>query len=70
VQNRNSDAQRHPKPQLNLVFRKKVARIQAAGVAGFVKRCSKLSDRAGETCDEAEAPITVCATQTGELNDG
>jgi len=38
---RNSDAERHLKPQLNLVFRKNLARIQAAGVNGFVKGSSK-----------------------------
>jgi hypothetical protein len=36
VQIRNSDVPRHSKPHLNLVFRKKMARIQAAGVNGFV----------------------------------
>src|SRR6266496_3162002 len=37
---RNSDAARHLKLQLNLVFRKNLARIQAAGVNGFVKGSS------------------------------
>ena len=37
VQNRNTDVERHFKMQLNLVFQKKLARIQAAGVNGFVK---------------------------------
>ncbi len=36
VQIRNTDVQRHIKQHLNLVFRKKMARIQAAGVNGFV----------------------------------
>jgi hypothetical protein len=39
---RNSDAPRHLKPQLNLVFRKNLARIQAAGVNGFVKGSSTM----------------------------
>jgi len=38
VQNRNTDVLRHFKMQLNLVIQKKLARIQAAGVNGFVKR--------------------------------
>jgi len=42
VLNRNTDAQRHPKLQLNLVFRKNLARIQAAGVIGFVKGSSNM----------------------------
>ena len=42
VRIRNSDAQRHPNLQLNLVIQKKVARIQAAGVNGFVKGSSKM----------------------------
>jgi hypothetical protein len=41
VQNRNTDVQRHMKLQLNLVFRKKLARIQAAGVNVFVKSRNK-----------------------------
>jgi hypothetical protein len=41
VQNRNTDVQRHMKVQLNLVFRKKLARIQAAGVNAFVKSSNK-----------------------------
>jgi hypothetical protein len=41
VRIRNSDAQRHPKSQLNLVIQKKMARIQAAGVNGFVKGSTK-----------------------------
>jgi hypothetical protein len=41
VQNRNTDVQRHLKLQLNLVFRKKLARIQAAGVNAFVKSGNK-----------------------------
>ena len=43
VLNRNSDAARHLKPQLNLVFRKNLARIQAAGVNGFVKGSSNMN---------------------------
>jgi hypothetical protein len=31
--------------QLNLVFRKKLARIQAAGVKGFVKSAFEVSDK-------------------------
>jgi hypothetical protein len=42
VRIRNSDAQRHPNLQLNLVIQKKVARIQAAGVNGFVKGSTKI----------------------------
>jgi hypothetical protein len=41
VQIRNTDVQRHLKLQLNLVFRKKLARIQAAGVNVFVKSRNK-----------------------------
>jgi hypothetical protein len=41
VQKRNTDVQRHLKQQLNLVFRKKLARIQAAGVNVFVKSRNK-----------------------------
>jgi hypothetical protein len=41
VRIRNSDAQRHPNLQLNLVIQKKVARIQAAGVNAFVKSSNK-----------------------------
>jgi hypothetical protein len=48
---------------LSLVIQKKLARIQAAGGNGFVKRWSRNSakpdDEAGETCDEAKAVITV-----------
>jgi hypothetical protein len=42
VRIRNSDAQRHPNLQLNLVIQKKVARIQAAGVNGFVKGSTEI----------------------------
>jgi hypothetical protein len=42
VRNRNTDAPRHPKVQLNLVIRKILARIQAAGVNGFVKGSSRM----------------------------
>jgi hypothetical protein len=42
VRIRNSDAQRHPKLQLNLVIQKKLARIQAAGVNGFVKGSTEI----------------------------
>jgi hypothetical protein len=41
VQNRNTDVQRHLKLQLSLVFREKLARIQAAGVNAFVKSGNK-----------------------------
>jgi hypothetical protein len=41
VQNRNTDVQRHLKLQLSLVFREKLARIQAAGVNAFVKSRNK-----------------------------
>src|SRR5271166_3434369 len=34
---RNTELQHRPKSQLNLEFQKKLARIQAAGVNGFVK---------------------------------
>jgi len=34
---RNTELQHCPKSQLNLEFQKKLARIQAAGVNGFVK---------------------------------
>jgi hypothetical protein len=34
---RNNELQQRPKLQLNLEFQKKLARIQAAGVNGFVK---------------------------------
>jgi hypothetical protein len=56
VLNRNTDVQHHPKSQLNLEFQKKLARIQAAGVNGFVKgslKSSALRDKAGEACAEA-----------------
>jgi hypothetical protein len=36
-----------------------LARIQAAGVNGFVKSSIKLEGELGEICDETEAPITV-----------
>jgi hypothetical protein len=42
VRIRNSDAQRHPNLQLNLVIQKKMARIQAAGVNGFVKGSTEI----------------------------
>jgi hypothetical protein len=44
VRIRNTDAQRHPNLQLNLVIQKKVARIQAAGVNGFVKGSTEIMD--------------------------
>jgi hypothetical protein len=57
VRIRNSDVQRHPKLQLNLVIQKKMARIQAAGVNGFVKWSTKTaadnSDETGGICAEA-----------------
>jgi len=62
VQIRNSDVPRHIKPHLNLVFRKKMARIQAAGVNGFVNgfmhKVLKPDARSKATCDETEL-ITV-----------
>ena len=53
------------KSQLNLVFQKKLARIQAAGVNGFVKSQYDSATNFGDVCHEAEALIT--ATQTGEM---
>jgi len=65
VRIRNTDAVRHMKSQLNLVFQKKLARIQAAGVNGFVKSQYDSATNFGDVCHEAEALIT--ATQTGEM---
>jgi len=42
VRIRNTDAQRHLNLQLNLVIQKKMARIQAAGVNGFVKGSTEI----------------------------
>jgi hypothetical protein len=52
---RNTDVQHRPKSQLNLEFQKKLARIQAAGVNGFVKghRNAVRSEITGEACAEA-----------------
>jgi hypothetical protein len=53
---RNSALRHRPKSQLNLEFQKKLARIQAAGVNGFVKghrNCSLIRDKTGGICAEA-----------------
>src|SRR5215475_11173144 len=75
VRNHNSDAARHLKMHLSLVIQKKVARIQAAGVNGFVKgssgKCARPGDNTGETCDEAEAVIRVfCNSDRRTEDDG
>jgi hypothetical protein len=74
VQKRNTDVQRHPKPQLNLVFRKKLARIQAAGVNGFVKGSTEImvdaQDKTGGTCAEAVAHNSFSNSDRRTEDDG
>jgi hypothetical protein len=74
VRIRNTDAQRHPKLQLSLVIQKKMARIQAAGVNGFVKGSTEIladaRDKTGGTCAEAVAHNSFSNSDRRTEDDG
>jgi hypothetical protein len=74
VRIRNSDAQRHPNLQLSLVIQKKMARIQAAGVNGFVKGSTEImvdaQDKTGGTCAEAVAHNSFSNSDRRTEDDG
>jgi hypothetical protein len=74
VRIRNTDAQRHLNLQLNLVIQKKMARIQAAGVNGFVKGSTEImvdaQDKTGGTCAEAVAHNSFSNSDRRTEDDG